>query len=32
MPGNSRYRQRGFSLIEVMFASMILSVIILGVG
>ena len=33
MPGNrARHRQRGFSLIEVMFASMILSVIILGVG
>src|SRR5258705_12129013 len=32
MPGNRRHRQRGFSLLEVMFASSILSVIILGVG
>jgi prepilin-type N-terminal cleavage/methylation domain-containing protein len=32
MPSNGRHRQRGFSLLEVMFASMILSVIILGVG
>jgi prepilin-type N-terminal cleavage/methylation domain-containing protein len=32
MRSDSRYGQRGFSLIEVMFASMILSVIILGVG
>ena len=32
MHGDTRHRQRGFSLLEVMFASMILSVIILGVG
>ena len=32
MPRNKRRRQRGFSLLEVMFASTILSVIILGVG
>src|ERR1700674_5626441 len=32
MPRDARHRQRGFSLLEVMFASTILSVIILGVG
>lgn len=32
MPSSKRHRQGGFSLLEVMFASMILSVIILGVG
>ena len=32
MPSNKQHRQRGFSLLEVMFASTILSVIILGVG
>jgi prepilin-type N-terminal cleavage/methylation domain-containing protein len=32
MPSNKRRRQRGFSLLEVMFASTILSIIILGVG
>ena len=32
MPSDKRHRQRGFSLLEVMFASTILSVIILGMG